>query len=277
MSRAGARVGAGSGGGWSPPEGKRGWGSRVCSQAGGRQRAGLPGLPQSLQSLPVPLALSPCAPTLAPLGGCAAAAYPQDPLLHQRQVSLSWTASALTPKPVHCASASVAAPTPSPFPGCAVLGPQEEAARGSATGTHPGPRRRPLHKFLLGSETPGPAGSTTADCSPPAAGGGEGSTGPGKDHARTRGVGVRQGGTALNALDSPASTLLPPSSTDSWGLCFLHPPGGSRSAPTAARDSPSAVAAARLVHPREPGQSHHPFPGVRGGDPSRREVQVAPR
>lgn len=140
-------------------------------------------------------------------------------------------------------------PTPSPFLGCAVLGPQEEAARASATGTHPGPRPRPLHKFLLGSGTPGPAGSSTADCSPPAAGGGEGSTGPGKDHARTRGVGVRQGGTALNALDSPAPTQLPPSSIDSWGLCFLHPPGGSRSAPTATRDSPSAVAAARLVHP----------------------------
>lgn len=64
---------------------------------------------------------------------------------------------------------------------------------------------------------------------------------------------MRQGGTALNALDSPAPALSPPSSTDSWGLCFLHPPGRVRSAPTAARDSPSATAtaAARLVHPGE--------------------------
>lgn len=55
---------------------------------------------------------------------------------------------------------------------------------------------------------------------------------------------MRQGGTALNALDSPAPALSPPSSTDSWGLCFLHPPRRPRSAPTATRDSPSATAAA---------------------------------
>lgn len=70
---------------------------------------------------------------------------------------------------------------------------------------------------------------------------------------------MRQGGTALNALDSPAPGLSPPSSTDSWGLCFLHPPGRLRSAPTATRDSPSATAEAPLVHPGEPGPAP-PFP-----------------
>lgn len=42
---------------------------------------------------------------------------PARPLRHQRQVSLSWTAPALTPKTIHFAPASVAAPNPSPFPG----------------------------------------------------------------------------------------------------------------------------------------------------------------
>ena len=77
------------------------------------------------------------------------------------------------------------------------------------------------------------------------------------------GVGVRQGGTALNALDSPAPALSPPSSTESWGLCFLHPPRRPRSAPTATRDSPSATAAAcEATRGTPPGP---PLPGVQLG------------
>lgn len=85
---------------------------------------------------------------------------------------------------------------------------------------------------------------------------------------------MRQGGTALNALDSPAPAPPPPSRPDSWGLCFLHPPGRLRSAPAAARDSPSATAAP-LVPPGEPGP-RHPCPRVRsaGGDPSPGHVRV---
>ena len=90
---------------------------------------------------------------------------------------------------------------------------------------------------------------------------------------------MRQGGTALNALDSPAPALSPPSSTDSWGLCFLHPPGRVRSAPTAARDSPSATATAAARSSTLESWPRHPFPGVRsaGRDPSRAQVAAGPR
>lgn len=54
-----------------------------------------------------------------------------------------------------------------PFPGVLSAGfPRRDAAPGSAADAHPGPPRRPLHNFLLGSETPGPAGSATSGLQP---------------------------------------------------------------------------------------------------------------
>lgn len=127
-------------------------------------------------------------------------------------------------------------------------------------GAHPEAAAPTPAQLLVGHPGPGvPLVLQPADSSPPVAGGGAASARPGRDCARAGGVGVRQGGTALNALDSPAPAPSPPSSTDSWGLCFLHPPGPLRSAPTAARDSPSATAAAPPVHPGE--LAAPPFPG----------------
>lgn len=136
-----------------------------------------------------------------------------------------------------------------PFPEVRNAGaPRRAAARGRAVGAHCGPRRRRLHNFFAGLGDPlVPLALPPDYCSLAAAGGGEASVWPGRHHARARGIGVRQGGTALNALDSPASALSPPSSPDSWGLCFLHPPRGARSAPTATRDSSSAAAAAAVA------------------------------
>ena len=89
------------------------------------------------------------------------------------------------------------------------------------------------------------------------------------------GCGVRRGGTALNALDSPAPALSPPSSPDSWGLCFLHPPGRPRSAPAAhvTRRLPLRPPAGPPGAPR-PGP---PLPGVRGAVGDRRPPEAPGR
>lgn len=233
---------------------------------------------RSARPLPAPSVLSP-APQLRRLKVCARRARTPQAPPHQRQVSPSWTAPALTPQLVHFASASVAVRLPPLSPSAQRRGYEEEVQPAGTRRVHtPEPRHRPLHNFLPGRRPGVPPAELPAHCSPPAAGGGAASDRPGRDCARAGGVGVRQGGTALNALDSPAPALSPPSSTDSWGLCFLHPPGRLRSAPTAARDSPSATAAAPLVHPGEPGQ-RHPVPSVRraGGDPSPGHVRAGPR
>lgn len=156
-----------------------------------------------------------------------------------------------------------------PFPGVLSAGfPKRVAAPGARRMPTRGPRADPCTTSCWARRPRVPLAPLPADCSPPEAGGGEASAWSGRDYARAGGVGVRQGGTALNALDSPAPALSPPSSADSWGLCFLHPPRRSRSAPTATRDSPSATAAVRLAHPREPGHSCHPFSEVRVGTPA---------
>lgn len=116
--------------------------------------AALPGLPPSAQLQSEPLVPGAGAPTPTPLSPCAAGAHPQDPLLHQSQVSLSWTAPALAPEPVHSASASVAAPTPSPFPGCATLEPQGELRlEGERWVPTADPGADACTTFLLGSGT----------------------------------------------------------------------------------------------------------------------------
>ena len=52
-----------------------------------------------------------------------------------------------------------------------------------------GPRRQPLHTFLRGSETPGPALSAIGGLHPQAAGGGAARAGPGRYCARAGGSG----------------------------------------------------------------------------------------
>lgn len=268
--RAGLRP-RGNAGGVSRAEG-----SRICSPAGWRQCAVLHFLvcPEARSSGQCPPVLSPGAPTLTPLGPCAADAHPQDPLLHQRQLSLTWTAPALTRAGSLC-FCQRGSPDSLPFPGCAALGPQGKLRAAGERRVHTrGRGADPCTTSCRVWRPPVPQAPPPADCGHTAARGGEAKAWPRRDHAKAGGVGVRQGGTALNALDSPAPALSPPSSTDSWGLCFLHPPGGLRSAPTATRDSPSATTAAGLVHPRKPGQRHHPFPGMWGGHPSLGEAQA---
>lgn len=69
--------------GWGRGQGgggrQLGRGSSVWSPAGGTLRAPLPGLPRSAQSLPAPLVLGPCSPTLAPRGPRALARSPKTP------------------------------------------------------------------------------------------------------------------------------------------------------------------------------------------------------
>lgn len=126
---------------------------------------------------------------------------------------------------------------------------------GAPLRAHPG-----LDNFLMGLETPGSRSLRdlqTAD--PGGVGRGEANARPGRDPPRAKVVGARQGCTALNVLDSPAPALSPPSSADSWGLCFLHPFSRPRSASTDSRDSPSATV---RVHSGEP-PWRRLFPGCR--------------
>lgn len=126
---------------------------------------------------------------------------------------------------------------------------------GAPLRAHPG-----LDNFLMGLETPGSRSLRdlqTAD--PGGVGRGEANARPGRDPPRAKGVGARQGCTALNVLNSPAPALSPPSSADSWGLCFLHPFSRPRSASTDSRDSPSATV---RVHSGEP-PWRRLFPGCR--------------
>lgn len=112
--------------------------------------------------------------------------------------------------------------------------PKESCGPRESGGCTPGAVLPTLAQLLAGlGDPPVPQAPPPADCDHTAARGGEARAWPRRDHAKAGGVGVRQGGTALNALDSPAPALSPPSSPDSWGLCFLHPPGGVRSAPAA--------------------------------------------
>lgn len=212
------------------------------------RRAALPGRPPSAQLQSEPLVPSAGAPTLTPLSPCAAGAHPQDP-----PSSLEPSVPVLdSPGPHPQANPLCFCQRGSrdslPFPGVRNAGaPRRAVAGGRAVGAHCGPRRRPLHNFFAGlGDPPVPLALPPDYCSLLAAGGGEASVWSGRHHARARGIGVRRGGTALNALDSPASALSPPSSTDSWGLCFLHPPRRSRSASTATRDSSPATAVALL-------------------------------
>ena len=158
---------------------------------------------------------------------------------------------ALTPRAGPLCLCQRGSPDSLPFPGVRSSGaPKEGCGPQERGGCTPGGRGAdPCTTSCWGWRPPVPPAERRADCSAPAAEGGAASVCPGRDCARTGGVRVRQGGTALNALDSPAPAPSPPSSTDSWGLCFLHPPGRSRSAPSATRDSPSATAAARRGHP----------------------------
>lgn len=225
-------------------------------------------------ALPAPLARSPCAPTLASLGRCAAGAHPQ----------IRFFAGAVCPCPgqprpsprarpvCFCQRGS---PDSLPFPGVCGAGAPGGGGCGSAAGLHPGPQRRPPHKFLLGSETPGPAGS--------GAGGGSSGRreGPGqrrrgRARARAGGVRARRGGTALNALDSPAPAPAPPSSADSWGLCFLHPPAG-RAPPPPPHVTRRLPPRGSASPPPGPARATAPFRGCgvetpAGERPSRSEV-----
>ena len=221
---------------------------------------------RSAQPLPAPRGLSPCAPTLASLGWCAGVHTPKNRFFTSAKCPCPRPS---TLEPVHFASASVAVRTPSPFPGCAALGPQGEGARRSAAEHLRAAAQTPAQllaglgdpqsHWLSHRRTADPGRQKEVRPVP-----GPGGTSPGQG---CRGV---QGGTALNALDSPAPALWPPSSTDSWGLCFLHPPGGSRSTPTATRDSPSATAASRLVHPGRAGPAPLPLSGGAGWRPQAR-------
>lgn len=141
--------------GGEAPGREQGRGSRVCSPACGRRSAALPGLPRSAQPLPAPPVLSPGAPTLAPLRPCAAGAHPQDSLLHQRQVSLSWTALALTHRDSPLCLCQRGSPDSLPFPGYAALGPRRrDEARGSAAAAYPGAAPPTPAQLLAGLRDP---------------------------------------------------------------------------------------------------------------------------
>lgn len=168
------------------------------------------------------------------------------------------------PEPVH--SASVAARLP-PFPGvCGAGAPEERRLRGREGDTPPA-RGRPRASSLRARRPPRsvPRAQPAATAVPgrrgqarPAPGRGGPAPGPGCGGAR--------GGTALNALDSPAPAR-PASPLTAGGFVF-----SSHSArPAPPRAHVTRRRRRRQVRPREPGPRRlHPFPGVRGADRSRR-------
>lgn len=208
----------------------------------------------------------PCAPTLAPLCPCAAGARPH-PSPSQRPGSLSGAAS---PSPRASPLCQRGSPAPPLSRGVRRRGPGR-SGRGNARGAPRG-AGRPRASSLRARRPPvGPAGSAGGTAVPgrreqarPAPGLGGTAPGPGCGGAR--------GGTALNALDSPAPAR-PRSPLTAGGFVFSSHP---RPRPRP-RDSPSA-AAARRVRPREPGPRRSApsrgcgaeTPAERGGPPAGR-------
>lgn len=128
--------------------------------------AALPGLPRSAQLWPVPTRSQSRRPNFdAPRSvrcGRAPARPPSSPApivpdLDSSGPHPSWVTLLLP----------AWQPRLPPFPGVRSVGaPRKAAGRGRAAGAHQGPWCRPLHNFLPGLETPGPAGSATSGLRP---------------------------------------------------------------------------------------------------------------
>lgn len=189
--------GGGGGGSWA--------GGPVFGPSGRTPRAPLPGSPRTAQSPPAPQFSVP-APQLWLLEVCAPGrAVPRHPPSPAPSVPVL-ASPAPQPRAGPLCPASVAALI-HPFPGCAALGaPKQGCGPRRAAGAHLGGATPTPAQLLAGPQRPRvPQAARQADCSPPEAEGCAASTRPGKDWSQDWGwAGARQGGTALNALDSPA-------------------------------------------------------------------------